>query len=254
MVLADEAAGTAVLPVSVTLEPGSHTLPAITVSQGANLTISGTNTLKSALTNNGTVTVEQNTAVTSYAGSGTLATNQSGKRVKWEDTEKKLVLFDIPYVFEISGIKYEAGEMADMAASIGAAWDAGSQTLTLGRDVSVTGTVGVMQTMTLELNGFRLDWPAASNSKGNPLVTAASGATLTIQDSSAAQTGCLVAEKGNAFKGDGTFVLKSGTFQRDVYKRQPVWRTSPSPRSTSPAPPTTWVRWPDRLRRPPSLT
>ena len=213
MVSNDSSVDGATLNTSVTLEPSSYTLPAITVAESANLTISGSNTLNSDLTNSGTVTVDQNTTVISYTGNGALVTNQTGKRVKWDENEKKLVLYDIPYVFEVNGVKYE--DMDTAAAAIGASWDADSSTLTLQKDVSITGTVGILSSITLELNGHQI-----SNTSKSPLISTEENTTFTVQDSSAAQTGRLVTDKNNIFQGYGKIILKSGTVEAesdDIY-------------------------------------
>ena len=212
--MADDSSAAATLNTSVTLDPGSYTLPDITVAEGANLTISGSDTLNSNLINNGTVTVDQDTTVTSYTGSGILNTNQTGKRVKWMEDEKKLVLYNIPYMFEVNGIKYE--DMNDAAEAIGASWNADTQTLTLEQNISITGTIGIlssMECMTLDLGGFQLDWPENSNADGYPLIATEPGTTLTVLDSSANQTGRLVAGKSNVFQAQGDITLKSGTVE-----------------------------------------
>ena len=213
IVMVADDSGAATLNTNVTLEPDNHNLPAITVAEGANLTISGSGTLNSALTNNGTVTVDQDTTVISYTGNGALVTNQTGKRVKWDENEKKLVLYDIPYVFEVNGVKYE--DMDTAAAAIGASWDADSSTLTLQKDVSITGTVGILSSITLELNGHQI-----SNTSKSPLISTEENTTFTVQDSSAAQTGRLVTDKNNIFQGYGKIILKSGTVEAesdDIY-------------------------------------
>ena len=100
-------------------------------------------------------------------------------------------------------------------------------TITLDKDYTYAGsgddtTITISKDITLDLNGYKID---GGNANGNSVITVAAGATLTLIDRSAAQTGTITGGQGSngpcggGVLNYGTFIMEGGTITGNTVGR-----------------------------------
>ena len=184
--------------VSVTLRGNSVINGDVGFSRDGNGTQNASLTLESGKINGNLVDVGKGETVTVTKSNDVTLDAPTG--YKWVDG----TLTKITYVAEVNGTTFET-----LVDAIAAAKD--NDTVTLLADT--TEDVVISKNITLDLNGFTL-----TNTEGEHTIV--NNGTLTIKDSSTAQTGTVdnVTHGRGALVNNGTVILSGGTFERSAEK------------------------------------
>lgn len=184
--------------VSVTLRGNSVINGDVGFSRDGNGTQNASLTLESGKINGNLVDVGKGETVTVTKSNDVTLDAPTG--YKWVDG----TLTKITYVAEVNGTTFET-----LVDAIAAAKD--NDTVTLLADT--TEDVVISKNITLDLNGFTL-----TNTEGKHTIV--NNGTLTIKDSSTAQTGTVdnVTHGCGALVNNGTVILSGGTFERSAEK------------------------------------
>lgn len=184
--------------VSVTLRGNSVINGDVGFSRDGNGTQNASLTLESGKINGNLVDVGKGETVTVTKSNDVTLDAPTG--YKWVDG----TLTKITYVAEVNGTTFET-----LVDAIAAAKD--NDTVTLLADT--TEDVVISKNITLDLNGFTL-----TNTEGEHTIV--NNGTLTIKDSSTAQTGTVdnVTHGCGALVNNGTVILSGGTFERSAEK------------------------------------
>lgn len=182
--------------VSVTLRGNSVINGDVGFSRDGNGTQNASLTLESGKINGNLVDVGKGETVTVTKSNDVTLDAPTG--YKWVDG----TLTKITYVAEVNGTTFET-----LVDAIAAAKD--NDTVTLLADT--TEDVVISKNITLDLNGFTL-----TNTEGEHTIV--NNGTLTIKDSSTAQTGTVdnVTHGRGALVNNGTAILSGGTFERSA--------------------------------------
>lgn len=193
----------------VTLQPGTHQVPPITIvkTYGA-LNLEGTDVFHCALTNNYVLNIDRTVTVDSYT-SGSLATvnaTQPGAVVVLDSGHDNPIFHVTDQAVSFNGQSYV---MDDAAEALSGSWDNGSNTLTLGENLTITASFAVLAgDITLDLNGHTVSGSIRT------MIAPAAGTSLTITDGSPDHTGTIQNSATGSKKplgGDGAIIVEGGT-------------------------------------------